>query len=55
MACPMSKEAIIQHQLTDKQVKSFCDKGCSIQCPELFKAYVTKRNRQEIEDERALD
>jgi hypothetical protein len=35
--CPMTNENVSLHKLTDKQVKSFCDKGCSVECEKIFK------------------
>jgi len=40
--CPMTIEAVDKNSLTDKQVKAFCDAGCSVICSELFDKY-TKR------------
>jgi len=28
----MTNENVSLYKLTDKQVKSFCDKGCSVEC-----------------------
>ena len=35
--CPMTQENIEKHGLTSKQVKEFCNKGCSVMCEQLFK------------------
>jgi len=33
----MTKINVAKHGLTDKQVKAFCDKGCSVECDKEFK------------------
>lgn len=38
-SCPMTVEAVNKNALTDKQVKAFCDAGCSVICGELFDKY----------------
>ena len=35
--CPMTNENVAKYGLTDKQVKNFCDKGCSVDCEKIFK------------------
>lgn len=41
-SCPMTNKAVAEYSLTDKQVKTFCDKGCSVGCRKLFEAYVKR-------------
>lgn len=45
-SCPMTDETVEKYKLTDKEIKNFCDKGCSVMCKELFIEYVERLKRR---------
>ena len=43
MSCPMTKENADKSNLTEKEEKNFCNKGCSVICKEEFEKYIQKK------------
>lgn len=47
MSCPMTKENADKYNLTEKEEKSFCNKGCSVICKEEFEKYIQKKEKKQ--------
>ncbi len=45
--CPMTKEILGKHPLTEKQQNAFCAKGCSVECGKFFMEYTNKLEKRQ--------
>lgn len=45
MSCPMTKSNCDKYKILDKEVKSFCQKGCSVSCEEEFTTRFILKNK----------
>lgn len=48
MACPMTEKAVKENGLTKKQVVTFCNKGCSVDCEKFFNEYIEKLRKKKL-------
>lgn len=47
--CPMTYEVISKYNLSEKFIKSFCDKGCSVECGRFLKEELDRKGLLQVE------
>lgn len=47
MACPMTIDNCKRYGITERQTKSFCDRGCLVKCDKEFEAKFKKQLSRE--------